>query len=120
MLPTSSYLAKKACFGAQVDVCATAHPPTPGCRPMAPGACGQETVFKGEINARRKSVRRQGQPDEGRHSARTIPTMALKINAPAAYIMPPACRFPRDEFRRFQVYPAGAGKFLAAQGWQLP
>jgi len=53
-------------------------------------------------------------------TAGTIPTMVLKINVAAAYIMPPACRSPREEFRRFQVLPAGAGKFLAAQGWQLP
>lgn len=56
----------------------------------------------------------------GRRGGRTIPTMALKINGRAVYIMPPACLHPMDEFWRIQVYPAGAGKFLAAQGWQLP
>ncbi len=120
MLPTSSNLAKKACLGAQVGACAAAHPAPPGHRPVIPRECAHHFVLQGEID-RTPGERQHYEPAiAGRRSARTIPTMALKINARAAYIMPPACGVPRDEFRCFQVSPAGAGKFIAAQGWQLP
>ncbi len=87
---------------------------------MHPRSHTQDFVFKWKKIILGASLRHRPRAVAGLQQGLAIPTMALKINVAATYIMPPACRVPRDEFRRFQVSPAGAGNFLAAQGWQLP